>query len=220
MSQEQTDECVYMKKPSSEPSFFIDSLPDIPGTERRNLIRAIHIDASPQDIFLWLKQLRVAPYSYDFIDNLRRKSPGFLIENLPPLKINTHFLLAFHISEFEEGSFIVCRYCEPVNSPFSLCLRAMYIEYRIAENYRETRLWCKVSGYIRPNALSGFFFSAFSLANKIMMTKQLKNIRKYSELTPAGKIGIGRFNFSDYCQGSGLHWWIFCRRHGCKGLLA
>lgn len=208
-----------MKKPSAEPSFFIDSLPEISGTERRNLIRTIGIDASPHNIFLWLKQLRVAPYSYDFIDNRRRKSPGFLIENLPPLRSNTHFLLAFHISEFEEDSFIVCRFCEPVNQPFSLCLHGLYIEYRIAENDKETMLWCKVSGYIKRNAVSGVFFSAFSLANKIMMTRQLKNIKKYSELTSEGKIGSARFNLCDYYTGSGIHWWIFCRRRGCKGLL-
>ncbi len=164
-----------MKKPSAEPSFFIDSLPDISGTERRDLMRTIGIDAGPHDIFLWLKLLRVAPYSYDFIDNRRRKSPGFVIENLPPLRINTHFLPAFHISEFKEDSFIVCRFCEPVNPPFSLCLRGLYIEYRIEENSNETRLWCKVSGYITRNAVSGIFFSAFSLANKIMMTRQLRD---------------------------------------------
>lgn len=208
-----------MKKPSSEPSFFIDSLPDIPGTERRNLIRTVGIDARPQDIFPWLKQLRIAPYSYDFIDNGRRKSPGFIIENLPPLRINTHFLLAFHISEFEEDSFIVCRFCEPVNPPFSLSLQGLYIEYRIAENDNDTRLWCKVTGYIKRNAVSGVFFSAFALVNKIMMTRQLKNIKKYSELASAGKVGSGKLNLCDYFQGSGIHWWIFCRRHGCKGLI-
>ncbi|MHC1733846.1 MAG: hypothetical protein AB9888_17685 [Bacteroidales bacterium] len=208
-----------MRKPSSEPSFFIDSLPEVPGTERRDLLRTVGIDARPHDIFLWLKQLRVAPYSYDFIDNRRRKSPGFIIENLPPLRINTHFLLAFHISEFEEDSFIVCRFCEPVNPPFNLCLQGLYIEYRIAGNDNKTRLWCKVSGYIKRNPASGVFFSAFSLANKIMMTRQLKNIKKYSELASEGKVGSGKLNLCDYFQGSGIHWWIFCRRHGCKGLL-
>lgn len=201
------------------PQFFIDSLPDIPGARRRNLLRSIGIDASAHDIFIWLTQLRVAPYSYDFIDNGRRKSPAFIIENLPPLRINTHFLLAFHVSAFEEDSFIACRYCEPVNPPFSLCLRGLHMEYRIEENSHEATLWCKISGYIRRNALSRFFFSAFSLVNRIMMKRQLRNIKKYSEMAFAGKAGSGRLNLAGYYPRSCIHWWIFCRRHNCRELI-
>ena len=61
------------------PQFFIDSLPGVPGAMRRNLVRSIGIEARAHDIFIWLTQLRVAPYSYDFIDNGRREFPAFLI---------------------------------------------------------------------------------------------------------------------------------------------
>ena len=88
-------------KSQNIPYFFVDSLPDISNTDCRELIRCIEIRAVASDIFVWLKQLQIAPYSYDFIDNRFRKSPEYIIENLPPLKVNSHYLLAFHIIEFD-----------------------------------------------------------------------------------------------------------------------
>ena len=101
------------------PSFFVDSLPDITNTDCRELLRYVEINAVASDIFIWLKQLRIAPYSFDVVDYGCKKSPDYIIQNLPPLKISTHFLLAFHMKEFEENSFITGRYCEPVNSPLT-----------------------------------------------------------------------------------------------------
>lgn len=201
------------------PSFFIDSLPDIPHTDCRELLRCIEIHANTTDIFVWLKQLRIAPYSYDFIDNKGRKSPDYIIENLPPLKVNTHYLLAFHILEFEENSFIVCRFCEPINPPVGLYMKSMYLEYRIVNQGTQSQLWCKIKGYINKDISSKGFFYIFSFMNKVMAAKQLKNIKKLSELLASGKIETKKYDLSNYFFKSGLHWWIFCRRHNCKGLM-
>ncbi len=207
------------KKSLSEPCFFIDSLLNISDTERKELIRSVEIQARPHHIFLWLRQLRVAPYSYDFIDNRRMKSPDFIIKNLPPLKVNTHFLLAFHVTEFKEDSFIACRFCEPINPPFNLCLRGLFIEYRIAGQGSKANLWCKVTGYIRHDIFSRGFFHVFSVVNKIMMTRQLKNLKKLSELSFAGEIRTGKLDLSNYYSRSGIHWWVFCRRRTCNELI-
>ena len=206
-------------KSLSIPCFFIDSLPDISNTDCRELLRCIEIHADASDIFVWLKQLRIAPYSYDFIDNRFRKSPDYIIENLPPLKVNTHYLLAFHIFEFEENSFIVCRFCEPINPPVNLYMKDLYFEYRIVKQGAKTKLWCKIKGYFNTDISSKGFFFIFSVVNKIMMTRQLKNIKRFSELIATGKIETQMFDLKDYYIKSGIHWWIFCRRHNCSGLI-
>jgi hypothetical protein len=206
-------------KSLSVPSFFVDSIPDIPNTDCRDLLRCTEISANSSDIFVWLKQLRIAPYSYDFIDNRGKKSPDYIIENLPPLKVNTHFLLAFHIVEFEENSFIVCRFCEPVNPPVNLYMNCLFFEYRIVEQGAKSQLWCKIKGYFYPDISSKGFFYTFSFINKVMMLKQLQNIKKLSEHLAFGKIETRRYDLSEYYFRSGLHWWVFCRRHNCKGLI-
>ncbi len=204
----------------SIPYFFIDSLTDIPNTDCRELIRCIEINANASDIFVWLKQLRVAPYSYDFIDNRSKKSPDYIIENLPALKVNSHYLLSFHILEFEVNSFIACRFCEPVNPPINLYMKDLIVEYRIVMQESKATLWCKIKGYLNTDIYSKGFFYFFSAMNKIMMTRQLKNIKKLSELSNLGKVKTSICDLNSYYPKSGIHWWFFCRRNNCKGLIA
>lgn len=208
-----------MIKSIPAPSFYIDSLPGISGTGMRELLRYIDIRAGASDIFRWLKQLRIAPYSYDFIDNRFIKSPDFIIENLPPLKINSHFLLAFHIIEFEEDSFIACRFCEPINPPVDLYMGELCFEYRITAQGTGVRLWCKIKGCFNTNLSSKGFYAIFSAVNRIMMARQLKNIRKLSERLSSGKVETKMYDLKGSYATSGMHWWIFCRRHNCKGLI-
>ncbi len=203
----------------SIPGFFIDSLPNIPNTDCRELIRHIEIGAGASDIYVWLKQLRIAPYSYDFIDNRCRKSPDYVIENLPSLKVNTHYLLSFHIFEFKENSFIACRFCVPINKPLNFYMKDLFIEYRIEEHGRKAKLWCKIKGYYNSDISSKGFFSIFSILNKIMMVRQLKNIKKLSELLNAKNIATRIHDLRNYHPESGIHWWFFCRHHNCKGLI-
>lgn len=201
------------------PCFYVDSLPNNSNSECREMLRSIEIKATASDIFVWLKQLRIAPYSYDLIDNGNRKSPDYIIGNLPPLKINTHFLLAFHILEFEENSFIVCRFCEPINTPVNLYMKGLFFEYRIIAHGTKAKLWCKIKGYFNTDLSSRGFFFIFCLVNKIMMKRQLKNIKRLSELSATGKVESKKYDLKDYFSKSGLHWWVFCRRNNCRGLL-
>lgn len=46
---------------------------------RLALWRAVTVCATPEQVWPWVAQIRVAPYSYDLIDNLGRRSPQKLL---------------------------------------------------------------------------------------------------------------------------------------------
>jgi len=151
----------------SLPVFYLDTLPDILNADRKELLRFIEIQADESHIFAWLNQLRVAPYSYDLVDNRCRKSPHYIIKNLPPIRINTHFLLAFHIQAFKENSFLVGRFCEPINTPLDSYINGLYIEYRLIRKEKKTELWCKVLGFVKEILIQECFSICFQLLIKL-----------------------------------------------------
>jgi len=204
---------------ASIPGFYLDALPEVSASLAMGRLRYIEIGAGKSHVFAWLSQLRLAPYSYDYIDNRGRRSPYFIVRNLPPIKNGTHCLLAFHVHAFEEDSFLVCRFCEPINKPLNLFLKALYIEYRLVEDGGSTHLWCKVLGQVNRGIVSRTAFLMILGINRIMLGRQLQVIKKLSERLAAGEISTGDYALERSYIKSGLHWWIFCRRRHCPALI-
>jgi hypothetical protein len=67
------------------------------------LLRAVDIDAPPAVVYRWLCQLRFAPYSYDWIDNLGRRSPQQLTPGADELEHGQRMVSIFRLAEFEPG---------------------------------------------------------------------------------------------------------------------
>ena len=67
------------------------------------LIRAVDVDASAATVFAWLGNLRVAPYSYDLLDNWGRRSPRRLRTDLPPLAVGQRAVAIFDVLEVVDG---------------------------------------------------------------------------------------------------------------------
>jgi hypothetical protein len=144
--------------------------------ERPHVVfRAIGIDAPAALVFRWLCQMRVAPYSYDWIDNYGRKSPRHLTPGLDHLEIGQQFATIFRLVHFEDGRSIT------LSSDTALF-------GRVAGTYRvdpvddnRSRLVVKLA-FEGKNALHDRVLSLFLPAGDlIMMRKQLLVFKALAE---------------------------------------
>lgn len=53
-------------------------------TRGRAVWRGVTVRATPQQVWPWLCQVQLAPYSYDWVDNLGRRSPRELVGHPDP----------------------------------------------------------------------------------------------------------------------------------------
>lgn len=142
--------------------------------------RGITIHAEPIVIFQWLTQMRVAPYSYDWINNLGRTSPRHILKDPPDLQIGQTMMHIFDVVQF--------------NIPYDLTLRVksrsfgqflfgdILLSYRIIPvSNTASRLLVKINRKFNCGPL-GFFMRYFlPWTNLIMHRKQLMLFKELSE---------------------------------------
>lgn len=143
--------------------------------------RAVDINAPSDLVYKWLLQMRVAPYSYDKLDNGGKVSPQLLPAIIPSLEKNQKIMTIFNVEEFIPEKEITVSMDMPPGK-WSIWYVPTAITYKIIKTGKNTsRILVKYVAHW-SNTLLGLFEHYFVVfADFIMMRRQLLNFKKLAE---------------------------------------
>lgn len=145
--------------------------------------RGITIHAEPEIIFQWICQMRVAPYSYDWIDNFGRKSPQKIIYGLDQLEPGQKIMSIFNLIDFEQNKHLTFR----LNKRALKIFGDTMISYRIfCQKNNACRLLVKILVNYPKGILGVLLQYILPFGDLIMMRRQLINFKTLSEQTRTG----------------------------------
>lgn len=145
-----------------------------------SLYRGVTIDASPSTVFRWLCQMRVAPYSYDLIDNGGRKSPPALTPGLDHLAVGQEVMQIFQLADFTRDQHLTLRI--KTNSRAQRLFGDLAVSYFIlAKGAGSCRLLVKLVVQHPPGVWGKLMLGFLPWGDLIMMRRQLLNFKQLAE---------------------------------------
>lgn len=141
--------------------------------------RAVDVAAPPELVYAWLAQLRIAPYSYDILDNFGKRSPPRRNRALTTLAPGMTVMKIFRIASFEHARSL------------TVALRSRRIA-RIMGDFCGTyaiepageygvRLVAKILVRYPPGSYGTLLERVMPTLDLIMFRKQLETLRDYAE---------------------------------------
>jgi len=175
--------------PAERAMVFPGDRPVDAGADR--LWRGVGVAAPHNVVFRWLCQLRVAPYSYDWIDNGGRRSPRSLDPELEHLERGQRFMQIFQLEDFEPG--VQLTLATPIDSRGARLFGLVRVTYWArAEAPGRTRLLVKLRVVPAPGAWGRAMRVFLPWGDLVMMRRQLLNLKALAEATPGtGDGGAG-----------------------------
>ena len=144
------------------------------------LFRGITIEAAREVVFSWLCQMRIAPYSYDLIDNGGRRSPPRLIAGLENLELGQTVMQIFDLIGFERNHHLTIR-MKPRNTGYRIFGDIVVSYLIVRKSPANCRLLVKlIVRYpkgVGPRVMRGLL----PWADLIMMRRQLLNFKRLAE---------------------------------------
>ena len=140
--------------------------------------RGIDVAAPPELVFRWLCQLRVAPYSYDVLDNFGRPSPSFLRPGLERLALGQRIMLVFRLLGFETNATLTIGLA---NRPLGVVMGDIVGTYRVAPAPAGARLLAKVLVRYPRGPYGTFLRGVLPHADSFMFAEQLRRLKRYAE---------------------------------------
>jgi hypothetical protein len=153
----------------------------VPGADLE-LFRAIDISAPAAVVFRWLCQLRVAPYSYDLLDNLGRRSPRELTPGADELEVGQRIMTIFYLASFERDRHLTI-VCDGIGRKL---LGQVSSTYAVDQAGDGSRLVLKMA-WIPPGGrlLGAVYRSVMPWFDLFMMRKQFLTLKRLAEETAA-----------------------------------
>jgi hypothetical protein len=131
--------------------------------------RGVDVAAPPEAVWPWVAQVRIAPYSYDWIDNLGRRSPRELL-GLPEPRAGERFTTA---GGRRLGRIVSV---DPGRQLTGTIMGAFMSYVLVAQGQGRTRLLLKVVSEAPRWAAAGL-----SVGDLIMARRQLLNLKHLAE---------------------------------------
>jgi hypothetical protein len=152
---------------------------------RDELFRGARVNAPAAVVFRWLCQLRIAPYSYDWLDNLGRRSPQRLTPGLDVLEAGQRVMSIFELVEFEQNRSITVRIIERRRA--RKLFGSVAVTYMVLEQPDGgCRLLAKLAMHRSRGPLAGLRRFVLAWGDLVMMRRQLLNLKRLAERTAVG----------------------------------
>jgi hypothetical protein len=140
----------------------------------------VTVRARPEVVFRWLCQLRVAPYSYDWIDNLGRRSPRALTPGLERLEVGQTVMKIFELSTFEPARSLTV--VNKARSGARGLFGEVWVSYVIVPTLHDgCRLLAKVLVRYPRGPMGWLMRIVLPPGDLLMMRRQLLNLKELSE---------------------------------------
>ena len=159
---------------------------DRPGDAGADLLwRGVGVAAPAGVVFRWLCQLRVAPYSYDWIDNRGRRSPRALTAGLERLERGQRFMRIFVLEDFEPGAHVTL--ATPIGSRGARLFGVVRVTYWArALGPDRTRLLAKLRVVPARGPYGRAMRAILPWGDLVMMRRQLLDLKALAEATARG----------------------------------
>lgn len=145
--------------------------------------RAVTVSAERSVVFRWLCQLRVAPYSYDLVDNLGRRSPRTLTPGLESLEVGQRFASIFTLVDWVPDEMVALEITEPAGIPLFGRLPLIYQTVALPGAAPRTTLRGDIALPRPATALARVRNAALAWGDLVMMRRQLLTLARLSETT-------------------------------------
>ena len=144
------------------------------------LHRGVDVAAPSDLVFRWLCQLRAAPYSYDWLDNLGRRSPPTLTPGLEALARGQAVMTIFELCDFEPDESLTL--VIPARNGAARVFGEVWVSYLVRPAPEGgSRLLAKLLVRYPPGLAGAVMRRVLPLGDLVMMRKQLLTLKRLAE---------------------------------------